>query len=84
MALVEETVLVPKEMQDVRVFLVQLMKDIKAKKGVAEIAAGSLGNLMAAVEGYDQLDDEAKLSEAYNLYGLLVADIAKVLSGKAA
>lgn len=80
MALVSLKVDVPKEMNDIRVFLVQLIADIKAKKSVAEIVGGSLGGLMAAIEGWDQLDDEAKLKEAYNLYGVLLGDIAKALS----
>jgi hypothetical protein len=74
---------VPKEMDDVRKFLVQLVADIKNKKPIAELVAGSLPGLIAAVDGYDQIDDEAKTKEAYNLYGLLASDIAKALSGKA-
>lgn len=82
MALVKVEREVPKEMKDVADLLVQLIRDIKAKKGLAEIAAGALPGLMASIEGFDQLDDEAKLGEAYNLYGLLVADIARALAGK--
>lgn len=79
MALVKIELEVPKEMNDIRVFLVQVISDLKAKKPIAEVIAGSLGGLMAAVEGYDQLDEEAKLAEAYNLYALLASDIAKAL-----
>lgn len=79
MALVEVKLNVPKEMNDIRLFLVQLVVDLKAKKPMAELIAGSLAGLMAAVEGYEQLGDEAKLAEAYNLYALLAADIAKAL-----
>jgi hypothetical protein len=82
MALVELKIEVPKEMNDIRVFLVQLISDIKAKKPTTEIIAGSLGGLMASIEGFDQLDEEAKMKEAYNLYGILAADIAKALAGK--
>lgn len=84
MELVKREVEVPKEMNDVAMFLVQLVGDIKAKKPIAEIIAGSLAGLMASVEGWDKLDDEAKLKEAYNLYGLLLADLAKALTAKAA
>ena len=82
MALVEISLAVPKEMNDVRLFLVALVEAIKAKKSLAEISAGSLPGLMSAIEGFDQLDDEAKLAEAYNLYALLVADLARVLLAK--
>ncbi len=79
MALVKIELEVPKEMNDVRLFVVQLLMDIKAKKSTAELIAGSLGGLMTAVEGWDQLDDEAKMKEAFNLYALLAADIAQAL-----
>ncbi len=78
--LVEVKLSVPKEMNDVRLFLGKLVADIKAKKPIAEIAAGSLPGLMSAVEGWDQLDEEAKLAESYNLYALLAADIAAALA----
>ena len=81
MALIKLEIEVPKEMNDVRVFIVQLIMDIKAKKPTAELIAGSLGGLMSAIEGWDQLDEEAKLKEAFNLYGLLASDIAKALKG---
>ena len=61
----------------------KLIGDIKAKKPVAELIAGSLGSLMSAVEGYDQLDEEAKMKEAHNLYGILVGDLIQVLTAKA-
>ena len=80
--LVKRELEVPKEMNDVALFLVKIVADIKAKKPVAELLAGSLAGLMSAVEGYDLLDDEAKLAEAYNLYGILVSDLAKVLLAK--
>ena len=83
MALIKLEVEVPKEMNDVKEFLVKLIVDIKAKKPITELIAGSLPGLISAVEGYDQIDDEAKLEQAYNLYGLLLADIVKALTHKA-
>jgi hypothetical protein len=83
MALIKLEVEVPKEMNDIREFIVKLIVDIKAKKPLAEIGASSLPGLIASIEGYDQLDEEAKMKESYNLYGLLVADIAKALLVKA-
>lgn len=47
-----------KELDDVGYALVELVKDIKAKKPVAEIAGENLPNLMNALNGMDQLDDE--------------------------
>jgi hypothetical protein len=82
MALEKIELEVPKEMNDVRKFIVQLIVDIKAKKPLADLVAGSLPGLIASVDGYDQLDDEAKTKEAFNLYGLLASDMAKALSGK--
>lgn len=81
MQLVQVSVDVPKEMNDVRLFIGQLISDIKAKKSTTEIIGGSLGSLMTAIEGWDQLDEEAKSKEAFNLYGLMAADIAKALKG---
>lgn len=73
---------VPKEMNDVKVFLIQLVQDIKEKKDIAVIISSSLPALISAVDGYEKLGEEAKLAEAYNMYALLVADLAKVLLAK--
>lgn len=80
MELVKLEIEVPKEMNDVRLFLVQLVNDIVAKKGVTEIIASSLPSLITAVDGFQKLSEEAKAKEAYNLYGLLAADLAKSLA----
>lgn len=79
MELVKVEIEVPKEMLDVKTFLVELVADIKAKKSVASIAAENLPNLMAAVDGFNKLGEEAKVEQANNLYGLLVADLIKAL-----
>lgn len=76
--LVKEEIQVPKEMQDVRKFLVGLVEDIKAKKDVSLIAAENLPTLMIAIEGFSQLGEEAKDEHAPMLFGLLAADLAKV------
>ena len=84
MELVDVALKVPKEMNDIKVALIGLVEDIKAKKGVAAIVAENIPALMSAIEGFDQLGEEAKSAEAYNLYALLLADLAKVLTAKAA
>lgn len=81
MELVKVEVEVPKEMLDVKNFLVGLVKDIKAKKSIVEISAGSLPALMTAFDGFDKLSEEAKAAQSYDLYALLAADIAKALKG---
>ena len=76
---VEVKLNLPKECEDVRKFLIELVEDIKAKKDVAVIAAENLPNLMAAVQGYDQLGAEAKTPEAYDCFALTGSGIAKAL-----
>lgn len=82
MELVDVALKVPKEMNDIKVALVGLVEDIKAKKGVASIIAENIPALMAAIEGFDKLGEEAKSAEAYNLYGLLLSDLTKALTAK--
>jgi hypothetical protein len=79
MNLVKVEIDVPKEMLDVKTFLVELVADIKAKKNVGAIASENLPNLVAAIDGFSALGEEAKSEQANNLYGLLVADLIKVL-----
>lgn len=55
---------VGKESKEVVDCLAGILVDIKAKKGMAEIAAGNLTKLFAAVEGFDKLDDEFKADKA--------------------
>lgn len=47
-----------KEIDDVGLALVELVRDIKAKKSIAEIAGENLPLIMEAVNGVDQMDDE--------------------------
>jgi hypothetical protein len=58
MALVSKEIQVPKELEEVLVLVRGLVADLKNKKPVAELAAGALPNLLSAVDGIDQLDDE--------------------------
>jgi phosphoglycerate dehydrogenase-like enzyme len=67
-----------KEIDDVMVMIIELVKDLKAKKGVAELAAENLPNLMNAMSGLDQLDEElaASKSVAMSTIGFRVGELA--------
>lgn len=82
MELVDVNMKVPKEMKEVKDFLVKLIEDIKMKKSTSEIIAGSLAGLMLAIEGFDKLGDEVKSKESYNLYALMIADMVKAFMAK--
>lgn len=73
---------VPKEMSEIVDALVGLVADIKAKKDISMIVAENLQPLMAAVEGFDKLGEEAKSEQSYNAYALLVSGLAKELLKK--
>ena len=47
-----------KEIDDCMVLVVELLRDIKAKKGAAEIAGENLQNLINAMAGMDGIKDE--------------------------
>ena len=64
MAIEKKEVEYAKEIGDVFVAVESMIADLKAKKPLAEIAAGNLGKLMTAVEGADQMDDEAQANAA--------------------
>lgn len=83
--LIDETVKVPKELNEVRTALVGLIADIKAGKDIATIATENLGALVAAVGGADQLDDEVKeaLKESITCIALMGSDIVGMLAKKA-
>lgn len=82
--LVQQTVQIPKEMKDVKDLLVVLVKDIKAKKSVAEISGDALPRLVAAIDGFDKLGEEAKSPQAAMLGGLLAGEIGEIFLAPAA
>lgn len=49
-----------KETDDVMVLVIGLVKDIKAKKPMGEIAASNLSNLIQAINSADQIAAESK------------------------
>jgi hypothetical protein len=77
--LVKVEIEVPKEMKEVADALIGLAQDIKAKKNIAEIAAGALPRVVVAVDGYEKLSEEAKAEQAFDAYSYLLAGIAKAL-----
>lgn len=60
MATLKREVEFAKEIDDVMFFVVELVKDLKAKKAIGEVAAENLANLMNALNGIDLVDDEMK------------------------
>ncbi len=56
-----------KEIDDVLALVVELVKDIKAKKSAGELAAENLENLIQAVAGAEQIPAEAKASLSVTL-----------------
>lgn len=73
---------VGKETLEVFELVAALIKDIKEKKGIAEIAAENLPGFYAAINGFDELDDEAKAVGFENTLALGVAKIASAILGK--
>lgn len=84
MEVVKKEIEVPKELNEVCVFVVELLKDIVAKKDIAAISAENLPNLMAAVNGFEAMKEELKDDKVFDLAALMVADIVKVFKKKEA
>lgn len=82
MNVVKKEVELPKELSELSTLVVELLKDIVAKKGVTAISAENLPLLMTAVQGFDLMDEELKDDKVYDLAALMVSDIIKVLKKK--
>lgn len=82
--LVQETVSLPKEINDVRKLVVELVKDLKAKKDISLIAAENFPLLMSAFDGFDKLGEELKSPAAVKAGALLAGDLAEVFLSKPA
>lgn len=76
----EVKILVGKESKEVIDSVVGIIADIKAKKPVAEIVAGSLPSLMTAVDGYDQLGDEMRSDSRNETVAYAGLQLAEVLA----
>lgn len=77
MALEQKTIEVTKELDDVLLAVVALIKDVKEKKQLTQILTESIPAIIAAVDGVDQIDDELKAHqiEFMRTAGLRVGDI---------
>lgn len=60
MAIEDRSVKVAKEVDDVVALLPKIVKEIRAGKGVVELSATVFGDLVAAVQGVDQVGEELK------------------------
>lgn len=74
---------VAKESYEVFEAMEGLVKDIKAKKPVAEMVGGNLGKLMTAVEGFDKISEEVKSIYFYETAGVGGAKLTRALVGQA-
>lgn len=81
--LVKVEVEVPKEANEIRVALRELLIDIRKKKPAQNVVMENLQHLYQAVEGADKLDDEARSKQIDYVAGLMAADIASVLRAPA-
>lgn len=81
MGVVKVEVEIAKEIDDVMGLVVELIKDIKAKKGVAELAAENLQGLMNAIAGIDQVQGEIAANKKAAIQGisLRVGDLVSAL-----
>lgn len=79
--MVDVNLKVPKELNDVRVFIVGLTRAILVDKDkeVAQKLMEQLPPLMDAIQGYDELEAEMAMPESNNAIGLLVADLVKLV-----
>lgn len=73
----------PKELTEVCVFVVELLRDVVDKKPIAELTAHNLPRLMLAVQGFEHMGEELKDDRCYDVAALLVSDIIKVFKKKA-
>ena len=72
MQTVTVTMEVPKESKEVVDCITAILKDVKAKKTVAEIAATALPKLVTAVDGFNAIGEEVKSQNKDELSGYLV------------
>lgn len=79
MQTVDVVLKVPKESKEVIDALVSLVADIKAKKPIGEIAGGALPKVIAAVDGFDQVDDEIKSENKADLIGYMGKELPHAL-----
>lgn len=74
---------IAKEVDDVGMFLAELVRDIRAKKPIADIMAENIMNLTQAISGVDQVDDEweANRRVALMTIGYRTGDLTDAIIG---
>lgn len=82
MQLVKKEIEVPKELLEAGTLVVELLKDIVAKKDITAITGENLPLLMSALEGLGQMKEELESEHVYDLVAFLVADLIKVFKKK--
>jgi septation ring formation regulator EzrA len=77
---------VAKEIDDVGILIVSLVTDIKAGKDPVSIGQENLDELMAAIKGIDQVDEEIadNLKIALSTIGARAGELAYAIIGKQA
>ena len=58
--IIKREIEIAKEVDDVGALLESIVRDIKAKKSLTEIATGNVAKLVTAIDKIDQMDDESK------------------------
>ncbi|MGB1290515.1 MAG: hypothetical protein ACPG5Z_00185 [Pseudoalteromonas sp.] len=73
-----------KEIDDIMLLVIQVVKDLKEGKDVSELVSSNLGGLLAAIEGADQADDEYKenLAAAMATVGYRAGELGAALLEK--
>jgi hypothetical protein len=81
MAIEKREVDVAKEIDDVMKAVVEIVKDVKEKKSVADIAMENMQNLIDALSGVDQMGSELEENRAaaMSTVALRVAELADLL-----
>ncbi len=80
---IKKEVEVAKETMEIFDALSGIAADIKAKKQIAELVAGNLTKLIAAVEGFDKLSEEFKAKQLYMSLGVGMGQVGEALLYKA-
>ena len=82
MGLEQKSVTVAKEADDVLFAVIELVKDLKAGKDLATVAAENLPNLLTALNGVDQVTSEWASSPqaVYSTVGYRVGELVAALT----
>lgn len=84
MAIEKREVEICKEADDLLALVIKLVKDLKAKKAIALIAAEDLPLAVTAMSGLEQIGEEAKNEEAlFRTVGARVGELVQALKASA-